>query len=245
MSALLRAEVLKLRTAPTLLSLLAAMLGLSLLVVTLHALGLSSAKVGTHSSQLLVLGEGGIVVGVIFAGLLGAMSLTGEVRHGTIRPTFLTTPQRARVLAAKATVSLGTGLALGVVVCAVAAAVGTALISRRVPIALDGGDYLRLLGGGAAASALWAVIGLGLGAIVRNQVAAVVAIVVWLLFIENVLTDSLPDVSRFMPGALGQAIAAPRTGTLDSPALAALLLAGYAIVAAFVGARVTMRRDVA
>jgi hypothetical protein len=53
----------------------------------------------------------------------------------------------------------------------------------------------------AAAAALWAVIGLGLGAVVRKQVAAIVGLFVWMQIVENLLVDSVPRVSRFMAGA--------------------------------------------
>jgi ABC-2 type transport system permease protein len=246
MKAELRAEFLKLRTTKTTLGLLAAMLGLVLLSVILHGLGLSATDVAGRSTQLRVLVEGGESVGAVFAGLLGAMSLTGEVRHGTIRPTFLTTPQRGRVVAAKAVTNMLAGLVFGLIATGVAAGVGTAVLSGRgVTIQLDGGDYALLLTGGAAAGALWAVIGLGLGALIRNQVAAIVSVFVWLLIVENLLVDSVPSVSRFMPGALGQAITGQRTGTLHTPALGALLLVLYAAAAVGVGSLATTRRDFA
>lgn len=245
MTAALRAEVLKQRTTRTFLGLLAAMLGLSLLVVGLHGRGLSASGLGSQSSQVRVLAEGGEVVGVVFAALLGAMSITSEVRHGTIRPTFLAIPQRSRVLLAKAITSMVSGLAFGVIAAALAAVVGTVIMQQRgITIALGGGDYARLISGTAGAAALMAVVGLGVGAIVRNQVAAVVAIFLWLLLIENTLIDSVPDVAKFMPGALGQALVGQRTGTLDSAALAAALLAVYAVTAIIAGAWALTYRDV-
>jgi ABC-type transport system involved in multi-copper enzyme maturation permease subunit len=190
--------------------------------------------------------EAGESLGAVFAGLFGAMSITGEIRHGTIRPTFLGTPQRRRVVIAKSVASMLSGLMFGLIATAVAAGVGTLVLSRRgVTIRLDGADYALLLAGGAVAAALWAMIGLGLGAIVRHQVAAVVGIFVWVQIVENLLVDSVPSVSRFMPGALGQAITGQRTGTLHSPALGALLLAVYAAAAVAVGSLATTRRDFA
>jgi ABC-type transport system involved in multi-copper enzyme maturation permease subunit len=246
MRAQLRAEFLKQRSTRTILGLSAAMLGLVLLVALLHALSLSTSDLAKRSGQLRVLVEGGEVVGALFAGLLGAMSFTGEFRHGTIRPTFLVTPRRDRVVAAKASASALTGFVFGLMATAVAAAAGTvALAARGVTIQLDAGDYALLLVGGGAAAAMWAVIGLGLGAIVRNQVATVVGLFVWLLFIENLLVDSVPGVSRYAPGVLGQAITGQQTGALHTPALAALLLTLYAAAAAAAGWLATTRRDVA
>jgi hypothetical protein len=212
----------------------------------LHAFGISTSDLAKRSDQLRVLVEGGVMVGSLFAGLLGALSITSEVRHGTIRPTFLVTPQRGRVVAAKVAVASVTGCVLGLIATGVAALAGTmALTSRGVTVQLDTGDYTLLVVGGATAAALWAAIGLGLGAIVRNQVAAVVGISVWLLFVENLLVDNVPSISRFVPGVLGRAITGQQTGTLHTPALGALLLAIYAVVATAAGWLTTTRRDVA
>jgi ABC-type transport system involved in multi-copper enzyme maturation permease subunit len=246
MKAEIRAEFLKQRTTKTVLGLLGAMVGLGLLSVLLHGFGLSAKDVAGRSNQLRVLVEGGESLGAVFAGLLGAMSITGEVRHGTIRPTFLATPKRGRVVAAKAVTNMLTGLVFGLIATGLAAVVGTAVLSGRgVTIHLDRGDYALLFAGGAAAAALWAVIGVGVGAMVRNQVAAIVGIFVWVQIVENLLVDSVPAVSRFTPGALAQAITGQRTGTLHSPALGALLLTLYAAAAVAVGSLATTRRDFA
>lgn len=242
MSSALRAEVLKLRTTRTTVGLASVMAGLALLAVILHALSFSPKDL---VAELRVLGFG-VSLGAVFAGLAGALSLTTEVRHGTIRPTFLGIPRRGRVLWAKAITSMATGAAFGLIATAVAAAVGSAILAGRgLPIYLGGADYALLVIGGTAAGALWGVIGLGLGAVVRNQVAVVVAIFVWVEIVENLLTDSVPGASKFLPGALGEAIAGQRTGTLHSPALGALLLAAYAAVVIAVGRRAVVRRDVA
>jgi ABC-2 type transport system permease protein len=246
MTASLRTEMLKLRTTKTTLGLAGAMVALVLLSALLHSLGLARHDLADKSNQLRVLAEAGETVGAVFAALAGAMSITGEIRHGTIRPTLLTIPQRGRVIAAKAATSLALGIAFGLVATALAAAVGaTAISARGVTLHLHLGDYFRLIGGGSAAAGLWSAIGLGVGALARNQVAAIVGIFVWLQIIESLLADSVSSASRYLPGALAQAVAAPRSGLLHSPALALLLLAAYTAIAAGAGWRATLRRDFA
>ena len=90
MIALVRSEWLKQRSTRTLSGLFAALLGLVLLAVVLHSL-LPAENLTDPDVQLMVLGRGEFL-GALFAALLGAMSVTTEVRHGTIRPTFLFTP---------------------------------------------------------------------------------------------------------------------------------------------------------
>jgi hypothetical protein len=245
-SAALRAEVLKLRTTKTTLGLAAAMVGLVLLSVTLHSLGLPLHDLADKNGQLRVFAEAGETLGAVFAALAGAMSITTEIRHGTIRPTFLAIPQRGRVIAAKAATSVATGIIFGLLATALVAAVGATVMSTRgVTLHLQASDYARLIAGGAAAGALWAVIGVSVGAVVRNQVAAIIGIFVWLQIVENILADSASAVSRYLPGALGEALAAQRSGLLHSPALALLLLVAYTAVAATAGWKANLRRDFA
>jgi hypothetical protein len=97
-------------------------------------------------------------------------------------------------------------------------------------------------------AALFAAIGVGVGALVRNQVAAVVGLCVWLLFIEPILLGDIQSAGKFAPGASAGAIAgAIQTqiaDTLVAPALGVLLLAAYAAIASAAGAIATARRDI-
>ncbi|MGH2804131.1 MAG: ABC transporter permease subunit [Thermoleophilaceae bacterium] len=244
MNGQLRAELLKHRSTFTNLGLFLAMLGLVLLAVLLHGLTLPANRLESASDQVQVFRFGSLL-GALFAGLVGAMSITGEIRHGTIRPTFLITPRRGRVVAAKIVASGLVGIVFGLV--AVSAAVGAgsaALAARGIPITLDSGDYTLMPAGGIAAAALWAPLGLGLGALLRNQVATLLAIFLWLFFVENLLLDFVPGAGRFAPGAAAAAITGLDPDTLLAPALGALLLALYAAAAAAAGLIATLRRDV-
>jgi hypothetical protein len=115
--------------------------------------------------------------GTLFAALLGAFTITAEFRHGTIRPTLLVTPKRERVLTAKVVTSVLAGLAAGILAEGLAAALEAAgLAGRGIHFSLTSGDIARLLGGGAIAAGLFAVIGVGIGAIVRSQVPAIIGL---------------------------------------------------------------------
>jgi ABC-type transport system involved in multi-copper enzyme maturation permease subunit len=248
-SAALRAELFKQRSTWTGLGLFGAMLALVLFVVLLHGFGLAATNFDSTSKQLTVLFGWGEVIGALFAALLGAMSITGEIRHGTIRPTFLITPWRRQVVAAKVCASMLIGAGFGLVAGAVAAGVGTAALQARgIDVRLDAGDYALLVAGGAAATALWAAIGVGLGAVIRNQVPALVGLCAWLLFFENLLVGDVAGVGgvgRLLPGAAGKAISGQDPDTLLAPAIGLVLLAFYAGAAALAGSLATSRRDVA
>jgi len=246
MTAQLRSELYKLRSTWTVASVVAAMLALVTLAVLLHGFGLPASRLASLPDQRGVCTDVGVNLGALFAGLLGALAITGEIRTGTIRPTLLVTPRRGLVIAAKAVTILAAGFAAGVISAGAAAgAGGAALASRGLTIRLGAGDYAQLILGGGAAAAMWALIGLGAGAVIRAQVPAIVALFAWLLFVENIIGGDLPSVNRFAPGALAQALAGQqRSGTLHTPAVAALLLALYAALAVAAGRTATTRRDV-
>ena len=246
MRALLRSELLKQRSTRTALGLFAAMLLLVLLAVLLHGL-LPAEALRSPNNQLTILGRGEFL-GALFAGLVGALSVTAEIRHGTIRPTFLVSPRRARVVWAKVWACVLTGSAFGLTAGAVAVAAGAAAFrARGIDLRLDGGDYVLLVAGATGAAALWAAIGVGVGAVVRHQVPTVVGICAWLLFVEGLLAGDLVglgDVFKFLPGSAAAAISGQEPGTLLAPGLGLVLLGAYAAAAALVGALATSRRDV-
>jgi ABC-2 type transport system permease protein len=248
-SAELRAELFKQRSTRTRLGMFGAMLGLVLFVVLLHGFGLGAGNFDSTSKQLTVVFAWGEVLGALFAALLGAMSITAEIRHGTIRSTFLVTPRRGRVVAAKVLVSILFGAGFGLVAGAVATAAGAAALrARGIELRLDRGDYVLLVAGAAGAAALWAAIGVGVGALVRNQVPALIGICAWLLFVEGLLAgdvaDNLGHIGRLLPGAAAAAVSGQDPGTLLAPAIGLVLLAIYAAAAVLAGALTLSRRDV-
>ena len=248
MTAQLRSELLKQRTTRTNLALLAWMVGLVVLVVALHVLSFGVDDLSRDGNQMKILGLG-TLIGALFPALLGAMSITGEFRTGTIRPTFLVTPRRTRVVAAKVVASMLAGLGVGLVAAALTAGVETAgLAARGIHIELGSGDYAQLLAGGAFAAALFGAIGVGVGALVRNQVATVVGLCVWLLFLEPLLLGDVPSAGKYAPeasaGAIAGAIQSQIADTLIAPALGVVLLAAYAGLAPLAGAVLIPRRDV-
>lgn len=249
MSRLVKAELLKQRTTPTGLVLLASMVALILALIVMHGFSLSTAHLSSVDGQLKVVGWG-TSIAALFAALFGAMSITGEIRHGTIRPTFLATPRRERVIAAKLLATALAGVGIGLLAEALTAGIeATGLAIRGIPIQLTVGDYLQLFVGGAVAGAFFAAIGVGTGALVRQQVGAVGGLVIWLIMIETTLIGDVPSAGKFAPGAAAGAIAGAiqnqSASKLVAPAVGVLLLVLYAAIAATAGTVITNRRDIA
>lgn len=197
-------------------------------------------------------------VGYVFPVLLGALAVTGEFRHQTLTPTFLAAPRRGRVLAAKLTTLVGFGAVLGVVALLASVGVGAVVLGALgVDPQFGDSDTWALIGRSVLAMALWAGVGVGLGALVPNQVASIVIVLAFTQFIEPLLrlastfTDATAGVGRFLPGAASDAlvgasffsIAAPGASVLDWWQ-GGLVLLGYAVVLTLLGYAVTFRRDV-
>jgi ABC-2 type transport system permease protein len=201
-------------------------------------------------------------VGYVFPLLIGTLMVTTEFRHKTLTPTFLATPRRGRVLTAKVVV----GIVIGVIyaVIGIVAAVGPAagfLAGFGLDTAFGSADTWALIGRMVLAFALWALIGIGVGALVRNQVGAIVGVLVFTQFVEPIgrvagtFVDGLSDVTRFLPGAASDTLvgASIFTGAMGGGADAGglqwwaggLVLLGYAVVLLVVGSLVSWRRDVA
>ena len=172
------------------------------------------------------------------------MAITSEFRHGTIRSTFLVTPRRSRVIAAKVVASLLMGIVFGLVAISISFGVGYAILTGRgIDFALDTGHVVLLVVGTVSMTALWAAMGVGIGAVVRNQVFAVIGVIVWALLVD-LIRALLPDVGRFTPVGASDSVTAGFADYLLAPALGALLLAAYALVVVAAGATLVARRDV-
>ncbi len=243
MIAQLRAELLKVRSTRTTLGLVVGMIALTLLIVVLSGLLSDAGALGSAENQLNLFSTAGVAL--IFSALAGVLLITSEYRYGTIRPTLLFTPRRSDVLAAKVTAGLLTGLVFGAAAAGLALGVGSLILSARgIPSALDGGQIALLAGGGLAGVALRGAFGVGLGAIVRNQVGAVIGLLAWDFVVNALLFGLAPSVGRFMPTTAADAFMGLKTKHLLSPAAGAAVLVAWTLALALAGLVVTLRRDV-
>jgi ABC-2 type transport system permease protein len=178
----------------------------------------------------------------LFALVLGIRGVTDEFRHGSIVPTLLLEPTRARVLWGKAVTLAAAGALLAILAQAAMVGLAVLLLHGKGVQATVGGSDLAAMGGLVAASALWAMIGVAVGAVVRHQVPAVVGALIWVLVVENLGAGLLDQAGRYLPGQAAHALAsASQAGTLLAPAIGALVLGGYAHLA-MVAATVRMSR---
>ncbi|MQA78522.1 MAG: ABC transporter permease [Streptosporangiales bacterium] len=186
--------------------------------------------------------------GSVLALVLGILGVTGEYRHLTITQTFLGAPRRYRVVSAKLLTYLLLGGLFGLVVTAVGLGAGElALLVAVEPVSPLRGDVAAILGGAVLSHAMYTLVGVGVGALLRNQVVAVVTVVVWTQLVENMLVGMFPPVGRWLLTGASSAVVryGESTGLALLPVWAgALLLAGYAAVFGAAAYATTTRRDV-
>ena len=250
MTALVRAEQRKLTT--TWLWLWMLVLGMALTAAATSAaigfaepgpLGLQSA---TGQRTVFAQASAALVV----AGILGILAVTGEFTHQTATPTFLATARRGRVVVAKLLTYALTGLINAAACTAVVVAVALPwLAAKDVDVVLSGTDLARSLVGVALEVTLYSVLGVGVGCLVRNQIAAIVGFVVYLFVLGPILSGvpATSEVAQYLPYGAGIALSR-LTSSADAAMLGqtagGLVLAGWALAFAAIGTRVAIRRDV-
>jgi len=247
MTRLVHSELLKLRTTRTarvLLTLAAAGTAALVAIVLLLAGQPGQPALGPDALRQLVLVPAQPLT--LAALVLGVLGMAGELRHGTATSTFLVTPKRGRVVAAKLAAAAVTGLAMSLASSAAVLAVGLPwLRAKGIEVAVADPGVAARVAGLAVAVALYAVLGTGLGALLRNQVAAVVVgLLWWSQGVERVLTGILhqPGLERWLPMGAASALTAPGDGTLPMWA-GALVFAAYGLGLALLGGRLVARRD--
>jgi ABC-2 type transport system permease protein len=247
MTRLVHSELLKLRTTRTarvLLALAAAGTAALVAIVLLLAGQPGQPALGPDALRQLVLVPAQPLT--LAALVLGVLGMAGELRHGTATSTFLVTPERGRVVAAKLAAAAVTGLAMSLASTAAVLAVGLPwLRAKGIEVAIADPGVAARVAGLAVAVALYGVLGTGLGALLRNQVAAVVVgLLWWSQGVERVLTGILhqPGLERWLPKGAAAALTAPGDGTLPMWA-GALVFAAYGLVLALLGGRLVARRD--
>jgi ABC-2 type transport system permease protein len=255
---LIRIELLKLRTTRA----TAGLIGVTVLLTALDAV-LRGSRAGNGRLASLDTADGLRHVctltgfSMLMAMLLGAITASGEFRHATATLTYLSCPNRTRVLAAKAmTAALG-GLVMGAVGAGTATAVALAFTAGHgYGIALTGGSLAGYAAGALLGAALLGALGAGLGSLIRSQLIIVVGLLVWALFVETILGGLFNSLSPYLPFTAATTLAGARLGgggfgfagaNSATPlpfAAAAVFLVAIILAAAALANRTSVRCDI-
>ena len=246
MSALLQAELLKLRTTRTFVALTSVAISISLLI----SLAFSIFTDPTEETVLtdVFLSD----TSSLFIMILAVVGITGEWRHRTITSSLLAAPDRPRFLTAKTLAFAAAGALLSLLITISVSIVGLLSLTLQDGPTPSIGDLIDLLWRNMLIAALLGAFGVGLGAVIRNQVVAIVGLLVWSFAVEPLLFGLVPEVGRFGPiNGLPTALLGFSEETLDLPEGFELLSFGGALglllvwigVAFAIGAALLQRRD--
>jgi ABC-2 type transport system permease protein len=242
MTALVRAELLKLYWTRATWALIAAAVLLGALRVCLILAGvgtIGSASRGSPDLTLAVLGASGS--GVVVIALLGVVVVTREFHSATWTSTLLVTPNRARVLAAKFLAAGLIGVVVGVLLFAIAACLGVVFGEVRLTMSTA---LLQIVAGGLVYAACWGWFGAAIGALIRSQTVALLVPPVWMLVETFLPSYGLHRLVPFTPGGISSALAgADIAGALPAWA-AVLVLLGYGLAMSVAAVRRTEQSDV-
>jgi ABC-2 type transport system permease protein len=257
----IRIELLKLSTIRFNYGLLAAAVALTGVFSALSAsrAGQASGVAPLNTASGLSTIVTGGVWGLLFGAALGVTISSGEFRHQTATLTYLATPDRTRVLVAKAVAAAVAGAVFGLAVYLVATGVGLGFVAGHgYPVSIGALTFVRYGLGHLAGGALLAVLGAVVGSLVRSQLAGVIGVFVWSIILESLIGGLFTSVRPYLPytaatslagtalGAAGFGPAHAASGAVPLPfAAATALLAGLAVVLATIAARTTVRRDIA
>jgi ABC-type transport system involved in multi-copper enzyme maturation permease subunit len=278
---LVRAEVMKIRTTRawwlfvggfTALTALAALLGWASHHTQLYPpsdLTNESAALAQAAADRTPAGAAAMAASMMTSGqallvlvtmLLGVHVITSEYAARTMTSTFLVTPRRELVIGAKQATAAAFGVGFWAIATVVDGAVTPVFLAvQHLPgAALGSSDVARAVVMGLLAYVLWALFGLGLGAVLRNQAAAAVAAIAIYAggFAVAELAVHLLNNAFHAPWLLGLAVLAPAeasnvmiTSGRAFPGAppwwaGALVLVGYGVVLAGLGLAVIRRRDV-
>jgi ABC-2 type transport system permease protein len=181
--------------------------------------------------------------------VLAAIALTGEFRHQTATTTFLASPQRGRVVLAKLIAYGLVGIGYALVCIAVTIAIALPWLNAKgIQIPLGGNGIPATLAGVVAAVVIFGLIGVGLGALIREQVATVVGLLVYLFIAEPIVTriPALHSWTIYLPGAAANALTQVAQANQEflPPWQGGLVLTAYGLILAAAGTLAITRRDI-
>lgn len=200
---------------------------------------------------------GGLTMGLTLMLVIGIFQIGAEYRHKTITGTFLSTPVRTRAMGAKVVALFAIGALYGVLSLVGSVLAGAIVLSSRGADAFPSSEVVRTLALSLLVLGLWALIGLGIGILIPNQVAALLISigVVWIVeplgsFALTFWDWGREHVVMYLPQAATNAIVSGVTqqNANAAPSLqwwgGALTLAAYAAVLAGFGVWRTTRADI-
>jgi len=195
--------------------------------------------------------------GVLLAMLLAAILVTNEFHHQTATTTFLVTPHRERVVLAKLAAAVVMGLVFWLLTTVLnLLAVPFVLGWLDVPVQLGEPAVWRSIGLNALAYALWSVVGVGAGVLIRSQIGATLTLAIGYLIgsiggsiafalLSQYVAKVFEKLEVLVPTTASQLMVSGTELPGNPPRwVGAAVLIGYALVTGVIGTLLTRRRDI-
>lgn len=264
----IRSELLKVRTTSLWWLILIGVVGFTAVAVAFNML---ATYVALHPDTVGPRGGGGGGVlnavtglytsgqyaGTLLAMVFGILIFTNEFFHQTATATFLATPKRTLVIGAKLIVAVIVGVVISLITTLLAVASGAIFLStQHADLYLGDGNVLKSIGLNWLAFAIWAVFGLGIGALLRSQILSVILGLVAMLIGQTVVQvvlallaqyfheSWLMKIAYYLPSSASEVMTSPAGANGFDWWAGALILLGYGAVAAVIGTVITRRRDI-
>jgi hypothetical protein len=93
--------------------------------------------------------------------------------------------------------------------------------------------------------ACYGLLGVAIGALTRNTVAAIVGGLIWIQFVEvGILENAIPSIAKWLPAGAAQALTTVQNSPDVLPqAVAAAVLVGWAALLVAIATRLSTRRE--
>jgi ABC-2 type transport system permease protein len=213
-------------------------------------------QVLTQATNIFTSGQ---FLGCLFVAILGILLITNEYYHQTATATFLATPHRTKVVTAKLITAVAYAGMFWVVATVIDLIAGVVFFNiEGLPSHVGDWEVVRAIMLNLLAYAIWAVFGVGFGALIRSQIGATITVsVVYVvgMFAANILFTVLHQLIKkdwvltaqvIVPSTASQIMLAPTKLFPQSPPqwVGALVLVGYGALAGLVGTLILRKRDV-
>ena len=192
---------------------------------------------------------GGVLLAQFAVGTLGIIAMSAEYATGSIRTTLSAIPKRLRMLSAKGIVMFTSMLVVSEIAVFVAFEIGQAIYkSTGLATNLSAPGVFRGVAMAGVYLALLALLGVGLGLIMRTTAASIIVYATMLLIVPIIInflpTNWQNDITKFLPSELGQAMLAPTSPANHfSWGVSTLILVGYVVAVMVIGGVLLQRRD--
>lgn len=225
---------------------------LLLATVAVGVLGTLASLLTTDPQPAVLLAEAkireamhGAAGGAVLVAIAGIIAMAGDWRFGQATQSFLTTPRRSIVVWARAIVYSVVGIGYGVI-----ASIGATLTayiwyqSHDVAFPLGSSTVWLTIIGCIAVATLFGVLGIGIGAVSRQQTVAIVATLAWMVLVEPALFQASPKLFRWLPGMAALSLRGMPSPELLPVLPATLVVVGIVAGSLVLGMRLVNRDDI-